>query len=134
MTTENMDIEEISRRFKEAVRKRREAEKILDKLVLEREKLIVQRDILYNTLLIVGADIKRTAERIINKYAKLVELKSDLRSDITTSHLTQVHKNILLEQIDRHMKEIEKAFDEQEIDKAMSHLKGVLSMIKTMSR
>ena len=130
----NESIEDIERRFKTAVEKRREAEKILDKLLLEREKLIVQRDMLYKTLLIVGADVKRTAERIVNKYAKLVEMKSDLRSDITTSALAQIHKNVLLEQIDKHLKDIEKAYDEQEIEKAISHLKSIMSLVKTMSR
>ena len=129
----NIDIEEITKRFQDAVKRRREAEKILDRLLLEREKLVVQRDMLYRTLLIVGADVKRTAERIVNKYAKLIEMKSDLRSDITTSVLAQVHKNVLLEQIDKHLKEIEKAYDEQEVEKAISHMKSIMSLVKTLS-
>ena len=128
------ELENISRRFVQAVENRRKAEKILDKLILEREKLITTRDMLYNVLIITGADIKRMSRRIVNKFAKLVEMKSDLRSDITTSTLTELHKDMLLEQIDKYMRDIEKAFDEEEMEKAVSHLKNMLSMVKTMTK
>ena len=128
------ELESISQRFAQAVENRRKAEKILDKLILEREKLITTRDMLYNVLIITGADIKRMSRRIVNKFAKLVEMKSDLRSDITTSTLTELHKDILLEQIDKYMRDIEKAFDEEEMEKAVSHLKNMLSMVKTMTK
>ena len=128
---ERLNPEEIERRFKEAVARRREAEKLLDKLVLQRSKLEIQRDMLHNIMMLLGADLDRRAKRIVNKFSKLLDLRNDLYSDITTATLTEVHKNTLLMQLEDYMHEISKAFDEQELDKAISHLKNMVSLIKT---
>ena len=134
MTLKPEELEEITKRFEEAVKRRREAEKILEKLALEHEKLRVQRDMLYQILLIVGGDIDRISKRIVNKFAKLITLRSDLRTDLTTSTLVQVHKQTLLQHIEEHMREVERAFDEHEIEKAVSHLRNMLSLVKTLSK
>ena len=128
---ERLSPEEIEKRFKEAVARRREAEKLLDKLVLQKSKLEIQRDMLHDIMMLLGADLDRRAKRIVNKFSKLLDLRNDLYSDITTATLTEVHKNTLLMQIEDYMHEISKAFDEQELDKAISHLKNMVSLIKT---
>lgn len=128
---ERLSPEEIEKRFKEAVVRRREAEKLLDKLVLQKSKLEIQRDMLHDIMMLLGADLDRRAKRIVNKFSKLLDLRNDLYSDITTATLTEVHKNTLLMQIEDYMHEISKAFDEQELDKAISHLKNMVSLIKT---
>jgi len=124
-------LADIERRFKEAVARRRSAEKALEQLILQRENLKIQRDMLYNSLMLLGADMDRQAQRIVNKFAKLLEMRNDLKADITTTTLTEVHKNTLLTQIDDYVREISKAFDENEIDKAISHMKGMVALIKT---
>ena len=124
-------IEDISQRLQQAIKARREAEKALEQIVLEREKLLVQRDMLYDIVNLLGADMSRQAERIVKKFAKLLEMRNDLKSDLTTTTLTDIHKNTMLLQIDEYVKDISKAFDENELDKAISHLKNMVSVIKT---
>lgn len=125
------ELAEIERRFKEILQRRREAEKTLEQLAIQRENLKIQRDMLYDIVNLLGADLQRQAERIVNKFAKLLEMRNDLKSDISTSTLTEVHKNTLMLQIDDYIRGISKAFDENELDKAISHLKSMVSMIKT---
>lgn len=129
--TEPAGLEEIERRFKEILERRRKAEKTLEQLVLEREKLRIQRDMLYDIVNLLGADMQRQAERIVHKFAKLLEMRNDLKADITTTTLTEVHKNTLMLQIDDYVRGISKAFDENELDKAISHLKSMVALIKT---
>jgi len=124
-------IEDISQRLQQAIKARREAEKALEQIVLEREKLLVQRDMLYDIVNLLGADMSRQAERIVKKFAKLLEMRNDLKSDLATTTLTDIHKNTILLQIDEYVKDISKAFDENELDKAISHLKNMVSVIKT---
>lgn len=125
------DLSNIEKTFKDIVDRRRNAEKALEQLVLRKEQLRLQRDMLYNILLILGADMARQTERITNKFAKLITLRSDLKADITTTTLVEIHKNTLLHQVDQYMEEISKAFDENEIDKAMAHMKNMVAMLKT---
>ena len=124
-------LEEIEKRFKEVLERRRNAEMLLEQLVLEREKLKIQRDMLYDIVNLLGADLHRQAERIVNKFAKLLEIRNDIKADITTATLTEVHKNTLMLQIDDYVRGISKAFDENELDKAISHLKSMVALIKT---
>jgi len=132
-TAEDMQevLADIEKRFKSAVESRRKAEKALEQLILQRENLRIQRDMLYNTVMLLGADMDRQSQRIMNKFAKLLELRNDLKADITTTTLTEVHKNTILTQIDDYVREISKAFDENEIDKAISHMKSMVALIKT---
>jgi len=128
---EDKELEQLAARLKAVTEHRREAEKILEKLAIQRDILRKKRDMLYDIRNIIGKDIMDSMDRIVRKYALLVEYRKDLKEEITTFTLTNIHLNTVLEVTRKYAEEIQKAFDENEIERARKLLEDTLALLRT---
>lgn len=126
------EIQNLPQRIEEVRRKRREAEKSLEKLVLEMELLHKKRDMLMSLLQILGSEAMNTADRITKKMWLLVQLRSAVKDDIQVSTLVGIHRKALIANAEKYVREIGKAFDEAEIEKAISSMKELITLLKTI--
>jgi len=125
------ELKQQAARLKAITAQRREAEKTLEKLAIQRDILRKKRDMLYDIRNIIGKDIMDSMDRIVRKYALLVEYRKDLKEEITTFTLTNIHLNTILEVTRKYAEEIQKAFDENQIERAKKLLEDTLALLRT---
>jgi len=126
------ELQTLPHRIEEIRKKRREAEKSLEKLLLEMEILHKKRDMLMSLLQILGSEAMSTADRITKKMWLLVQLRSAVKDDIQVSTLVEIHRKALITNAEKYVREIGKAFDEAEIEKAISSMKELITLLKTI--
>jgi len=128
---EQEEFQQEAARLKSITAQRREAEKTLEKLAIQRDILRKKRDMLYDIRNIIGKDIMDSMDRIVRKYALLVEYRKDLKEEITTFTLTNIHLNTILEVTRKYAEEIQRAFDENQIERAKKLLEDTLALLRT---
>ena len=131
METTQQELIQMVEDLQKAIESRRKAEQTVEKLAIKRDLLEQQARMLYSIRNIIGQDIVNTMERIVRKFGLIVAYRRDIKDEVTTTTLMGVQLESLSEIISKYREQIEKAFTDEELEKARKLVEDFISTLKT---